>query len=326
MSRLNENMTRKHNWDQLQIIQNKIDKEGGDISSKLGKDYKNQSKTNNSMSIDNPLKRKIDLSDDEKNANTHTDSQLKNLPKNSLITKFESFYSEQDSEQDTEKEFRNKIYSKAKYDDNLRYTITESEEEDDKLLLSEIDKLNISDIKKLLNENKNNDTNMDKNTNEPTDRGNVDKIHREMKTIRNWDNYFSDAVGGNPNPKKERNVLAGRQVELGDGKVGYIESVEGNDVIVQTLDGSGHKKMKISEITKNYKVEKPTQKSEKVIDMTLSGPKQTNKSEIVDTDYKAKDLTEKSEETKDSKEISKDIYSEKTIKVKKLQDFGDTTF
>ena len=73
-------MLRKYSDDQLKIIQKKIKKQGGDISSKL-KD----------KSTKNTLDHKIDLSDNEPNTNTKTDKHLKNLPKNSIITKFENF-------------------------------------------------------------------------------------------------------------------------------------------------------------------------------------------------------------------------------------------
>lgn len=73
-------MLRKHSYDQLNHIRTKIKNKGGDISQKLKNDY-----------AENTLDKKIDLSDDEKLANTKTDKQLKNLPKNSIITKFEKF-------------------------------------------------------------------------------------------------------------------------------------------------------------------------------------------------------------------------------------------
>lgn len=73
-------MLRKHSYDQLNHIKKKIKKNGGDISQKLKDDY-----------AENSLDKKIDLSDDEKLANTKTDRQLKNLPTNSIITKFENF-------------------------------------------------------------------------------------------------------------------------------------------------------------------------------------------------------------------------------------------
>ena len=73
-------MLRKHTDDQLKHIKRMIQKKGGDIQSKLKGDY-----------AEDRLKRPIDLSDDEPNANTKTDPQLKDLPKNSLITKFENF-------------------------------------------------------------------------------------------------------------------------------------------------------------------------------------------------------------------------------------------
>lgn len=74
-------MLRKYTDDQLKHIKKIINKQGGDISKKL----KNDSTTQN------VLDHQIDLSDDEPNTNTKTDPQLKNLPKNSLITKFENF-------------------------------------------------------------------------------------------------------------------------------------------------------------------------------------------------------------------------------------------
>lgn len=73
-------MLRKHSDDQLKHIKKMIKKQGGDIQSKLKDDYAEDR-------LDHP----IDLSDDEPNANMKTDPQLKNLPKNSLITKFENF-------------------------------------------------------------------------------------------------------------------------------------------------------------------------------------------------------------------------------------------
>jgi hypothetical protein len=326
MRRLNENLTRKHNWYQLQIIKDKINKEGGDISKKLKDDYKRQSKTNNSYGIDNPLDKKIALSDDEPNANTHTDPQLKNLPKNSIIKKFESFFNE-DTEKISDKEFLStpldiELFNKAKDNLDLRYEITNSYEEDDELLHSEIEKMDSNEIKSFLNENKK--ETMKKEDEKPKDRGNADKIHREMKTIRNWDNYFNDLVGGNPNPSKERNVMAGKQVEYEKGKEGYIEDVKGDKVIIQTTDNTGHIVKSFSDIAKMYKVEKPS-KDDKVVDDSLQGPKQVDKKEI-ETSGEIKDLKDKSEETKDSKKLGKEIYKEKEVKIKKLQDYGKTTF
>jgi hypothetical protein len=73
-------MLRKHSKDQLDIINKEIKSQGGDISSKVADKYTKQT-------LDHP----IDLSDDEPNANMRTDPQLRNLPKNSLITKFKDF-------------------------------------------------------------------------------------------------------------------------------------------------------------------------------------------------------------------------------------------
>lgn len=200
MKKLNENMMRKHNWDQLQNIQKKINKEGGDISSKLDKDYKRQSKTNNSLWINSPIKKGVDLSDNEKNANTHTDPQLKDLPKNSLM-------------------YKENVKSFDEY-------VKESKKESSK------------------DENK-----------EGEDRGNVHKIHRNMKTIGNWMNSFDKNISGRKNPKTPRNVLSGRQVNYGKDKEGYIEGIndEGN-AIIQATDNSGTIEIKkFSEITVNYK-------------------------------------------------------------------------
>lgn len=73
-------MLRKHTDDQLKHIKKKIKKQGGDISSKIKDDYAEKT-------LDHP----IDLSDFEPNTNMRTDKQLRDLPKNSLITKFENF-------------------------------------------------------------------------------------------------------------------------------------------------------------------------------------------------------------------------------------------
>jgi hypothetical protein len=75
-------MLRKHTDDQLKHIKSMIQKQGGDISKKLKGDLGDKY---TSITLDHP----IALSDDE--PSTKTDKQLKNLPKNSLITKFESF-------------------------------------------------------------------------------------------------------------------------------------------------------------------------------------------------------------------------------------------
>ena len=80
-------MLRKHSDDQLKVIKNKIKKSGGDISSKLKGDQGDK------YTVDT-LEHPIDLSDNEPNANMKTDKQLKNLPKNSLITKFETYVNE----------------------------------------------------------------------------------------------------------------------------------------------------------------------------------------------------------------------------------------
>lgn len=258
MKKLNENMTRKHNWDQLQYIQKKIEKEGGDISKKLGSHYKNQSKTANSLWIDNPLKKDIDLSDNEPNANTHTDPHLKDLPKNSLIKEF-------------------KIFEK------------EGKKEDEEI-----------------------------------DRGNYNKIQRSMKTIRTWDNYYHDNIGGNPNPNKERRVLAGRQTEYGDeGEKGYIEGFKEDGVVVQTIDNKGHKIVKFSDITKNYKEENKEDKKE---DLSLQGPNQETKINKEEKSIEVKKLNDKGKEDKKSKKITDKIYNTKDIKLKKLNDFGKTKF
>jgi hypothetical protein len=255
MGKLNENMTRKHNWDQLQYIQKKIDKEGGDISKKLGGEYKNQEKTANSLWIDNPLKKDIDLSDNEPNANTHTDPQLKDLPKNSLIKEFKIFEKEQEEQED---------------------------------------------------------------------RGNYNKIQRNMKTIRTWNNYYNDNVGGNSNPEKARNVLAGRQVKMGDDEVGYIEDFKKDGVLVQTIDNKGNRIVKFSEIIKNYK--KDEDKEEKKEDLSLQGPNQENKIDKEEKSLKVKKLDDKGKEDKKTKNIADKIYKTKDIKLKKLNDFGKSNF
>jgi len=77
-------MLRKHSDDQLKHIKSMIQKQGGDISKKLKGDLDDKYTVN---TLDHP----IDLSDNEPNTNTKTDKQLKNLPKNSLITKFVNF-------------------------------------------------------------------------------------------------------------------------------------------------------------------------------------------------------------------------------------------
>lgn len=77
-------MLRKHSDDQLKHIKGMIKKQGGDISKKLKGDFGDKHTVD---TLDNT----IDLSDNEPNTNMKTDKQLKNLPKNSLITKFETF-------------------------------------------------------------------------------------------------------------------------------------------------------------------------------------------------------------------------------------------
>lgn len=77
-------MLRKHSDDQLKHIKKMVKKQGGDISTKLKGDKGDE------YTVDT-LEHPIDLSDNEPNANMKTDKQLKNLPKNSLITKFEQF-------------------------------------------------------------------------------------------------------------------------------------------------------------------------------------------------------------------------------------------
>ncbi len=77
-------MLRKHTDDQLKHINRKIKSQGGDISKKLKGDLSDKY-------TKDTLEHPIDLSDNEPNANMKTDKQLKNLPKNSLITKFENF-------------------------------------------------------------------------------------------------------------------------------------------------------------------------------------------------------------------------------------------
>jgi len=77
-------MLRKYSDDQLKHIKSMIQKQGGDISKKLKGDKGDNYTVD---TLDHP----IDLSDNEPNTNMKTDKQLKNLPKNSLITKFEKF-------------------------------------------------------------------------------------------------------------------------------------------------------------------------------------------------------------------------------------------
>jgi hypothetical protein len=77
-------MLRKHTDDQLKHIKNMINVAGGDISKKLKGDIA-------AKYTKDTLDHTIDLSDDE--PSTKTDKQLKNLPKNSLITKFGNFNS-----------------------------------------------------------------------------------------------------------------------------------------------------------------------------------------------------------------------------------------
>lgn len=74
-------MLRQHSLDQLNVIKNKIKKQGGDISDKVKDKYTR-----------NTLDSKIQVSDDM--PSIKTDTQLKHLPKNSLITKFEKFINE----------------------------------------------------------------------------------------------------------------------------------------------------------------------------------------------------------------------------------------
>lgn len=343
MKKINETMTRKHNWDQLQIIQKKIDKQGGDISSKLGTDYKRQSKTANSYWLNNPLKRKIQLSDDQKNANTHTDPQLKDLPKNSLIKKFEAFAQEDEvhhrevkygifPEKDfDEKDILNpqeyKLYQKIKDEDfSGEYTlaVTGLENPTPSEVIDSIINMDDDVKKELIIESKSNKKS--KKQDDPIrkeDRGNVNDIHRNMKKISNWQDYFNDGLGGTPNATKPRNIMAGKQVTYGDNKEGYIEDVQGDKVIIRTTDEKGHVVKNFKDVVKNYKIEKP----KNISNISIQGPNQETQSKPVgDSKEKTKDLIEKGEESKDSKKLGKEIYKEKQIKIKKLNDFGKTTF
>ena len=69
-------MLRKSGLQQLLKFKDFITKQGGDISSEL-----------DDPTATNVLDKPIDVSDDEPNANMKTDSQLKNLQKDSLINK-----------------------------------------------------------------------------------------------------------------------------------------------------------------------------------------------------------------------------------------------
>ena len=92
---------------------------------------------------------------------------------------------------------------------------------------------------------------------EQLDRGDVNDIHRNMKTIKNWNNYFDDKVAGkSSNDPFPRNVLAGRQVQYEKDKFGYVENIDGNDVTIQTIDNSGKMISKIKDILKFYKKDK----------------------------------------------------------------------
>jgi len=367
--RTNENMSRKHNWDQLQIIQKKIDKQGGDISAKLKGDYKRQSKTANSYWINNPINKDIALSDNEPNANIHTDPQLKDLPKNSIIKKFEAFAQEdeiydrqvryginpeiqidkfsqeisdsQDEEitgdlpigrEDDMSDYTDisNIFTASEYtlfqklkDEDFQGSLTlavtgeENPSEDD--VIGSIKSLDDETKEELLNESKKEITEM-KEKEEKQDRGNVNDIHRNMKTIRNWNNYFTDAVGGNPKAEQPRNVLAGRQVDFGEDKEGYIEDVQGDKVIIQATDNTGHKVKSFSEVTKMYKIEKGNKENK---GEELKGPKENIE---ISSNGEVKELKDKSTETDDSKSIGDQIYKTGEVKIKKLQDFGKTTF
>lgn len=69
-------MLRKSGLTQLMKFKDFIKKGGGDISSKL------KDKT-----VKNTLDKNVETSDDQKNANTKTDKELKTLSKKSLINK-----------------------------------------------------------------------------------------------------------------------------------------------------------------------------------------------------------------------------------------------
>ncbi|MCK9446126.1 hypothetical protein M0Q50_04450 [bacterium] len=153
--------------------------------------------------------------------------------RNSTVTQLKRINSEikkqggkTDRSSDTEKKFANLIYMRDPISTNMdTYNVTSIPDPTDKEL-------------KMKNEN------MKINENGPND--NPIDIMKNMKTLRDWQTYTSK-------PRKERDILnAGRFIET-DKVKGYINRIEGSDVYIETLDGSGIIKVNIKDVVKGKK-------------------------------------------------------------------------
>jgi len=96
-------MLRKSGLSQLKKFKKFINKQGGDISKKL-----------NDKTVTNTLDKHIETSDDQKNANTKTDKQLKNLSKKSIINKANENSGGFLSDEEIESQFDNFTISEIK--------------------------------------------------------------------------------------------------------------------------------------------------------------------------------------------------------------------
>ncbi|NPV12794.1 MAG: hypothetical protein HPY57_13490 [Ignavibacteria bacterium] len=139
------------------------------------------------------------------------------------------------------------------------------------------------------------------------------EINRNMKTIKNW---FSEPEY---NAKKEMVVgLVGNFIDTGKVK-GYINRIEGNDVIVDSIvEPYGLVKITMKEALKGYKPEKETNKK---VDISIQGPnnKSLGGAPKEGGGYSTK-LDGKGTDVKDQKISDK---NNKEVKIKKLSDLAD---
>jgi len=131
-------------------------------------------------------------------------------------------------------------------------------------------------------------------------------INREIKTLRNWD--WTD----NKNPKKERSIITGQYVEIGDVK-GFISRVEDNNVFIEDSIQQG--KLISIPLKKFLSVYKPSKtKNDIVASLSIEGPTNTtnNNAPKVGDGFEKK-IDAKSIKASDQK-LSNKINTIKTIK------------
>ena len=301
-------LPRQHNIDQLIRVNKEIKRQGGqtDRTSPSEKGLPNAMWIHDPVASHTSGKRKISTYEDfcatcDSTVKSAKKLQSKNESKQNILSLV--FKNESDFEKAKIFFDEKSAFNPDDINDEFRtfdFNVDDQQEADnlEKLILKELEDNSMgrcyfeSDI----NENK---------INENTDNDSPIDIMRNMKTIKNWFEY-----NNSPNPKKERNIItSGKYIETSKVR-GYINRIENDDVYIESIDNEGIVKISLKDAIKGVK-NKPGK------DNTSNELPKEVKSEIIP------ELKDKSTVATDGK-ISKKIYTEKTLEIKKFSEFDVT--